>query len=177
MANSFGTETPPAPDPDMGNALTSGAMPAQSQAAPAAGQQQPPLSHAEVVTGLRHADAVKRELMLLAKDPALGKSNVKSKVIDGVLRLVSQGYMQTTEAVDELSKVPTEPLMQMKWVKNMYAQAQAAENNILDHYGATSPHFGTVGDHFAMTGGINDRYEHHDHIASMKGKLRKPANA
>lgn len=140
MANSFGTETPPAPSPDQGNALTSGAMPAQSAApAPQGGgapqQQMPaPPTHAQTVTALRHFDAIRRELDILAKDPALGKSGVKSKVIDGVLRLVADGYMQTTQAVDELSKVPAEPLLQMKWVKSMLAQTANAERSILMHH-------------------------------------------
>jgi hypothetical protein len=179
------TETPPAPNPGMSNALTSGAAPmapgnALASGAPNAPPGQPgqpqaapaPLTHAQVVTGLRHFDAVKRELEVIAKDPALGKSSVKSKIIDGVLRLVAAGYMKTTQAVDELSKVPTEPLLQMKWTKTMLAQAQQAENAILDHYGQTSPHFGTVADHMAMTGGLNDRYEHQDHIGAMMGNLK-----
>lgn len=178
MANSFGTETPPAPNPGSGNALTSGAGP-MPQAAPQPGGPQgapapPPPTHAQVIAMLRHQDAVRRELEIIAKDPALGKSSVKTKIIDGVLRLVAERFLKPVQAVDELSKVPTEPLLQMKWVKTMYAQAQAAENGILDHYGATSPHMGAVADHFAGTKGTYNPDDHDDHMAAMTANYGRP---
>jgi hypothetical protein len=181
MANSFGTETPPAPNPGMGNALTSGAMPQpaapQGPGGPAGAQAPPPPTHAQTVAALRHFDAIRKELEIIAKDPALGKSSVKSKIIDGVMRLVAERFMKPVQAVDELSKVPTEPLLQMKWVKTMYAQAQAAENGILDHYGATQPHLGTVADHFAGTKGAYNPDDHGDHLAAMTANYRGPQNA
>lgn len=188
MASALGTETPPAPNPGMSNALTSGAAPAGPQNvlssgapnAPPGPQGQPPAApapptHAQTVAALRHFDAIKRELQVIATDPALGKSNVKSKIIDGVLRLVAGGIMKTTQAVDELSKVPTEPLLQIKWTKTMLAQTQQAENGILDHYGQTSPHFGTVADHFAATKGMANPDDHQDHIAAMTANYRGAA--
>ena len=80
--------------------------------------------------------------------------------------------MKPAEAVVELSKVPAEPLQQMKWVKTMFAQAQQAENGILDHYGATSPHLGTVADHFAATKDVSNRDDHQDHIGAMMANYR-----
>lgn len=177
MANSFGTETPPAPSPGGGNALSSGAM-ASPQGAPGPagqpGQAAPPAppTHAQTVAALRHFDAVRKEIEIIAKDPALGKNNVKSKIIDGVLRLVAGGIMQTTQAVEQLSKVPTEPLLQMKWAKSMLTQAQQAENGILDHYGATSPHTGTVADHFGSTLDVSHPDDHQDHISALAANFR-----
>jgi hypothetical protein len=182
MANSFGTETPPAPNPGMGNALMSGAgpaPPAPQQPGPG-GPPQPqpaPPTHAQTVAALRHFDAIRKELEIVAKDPALGKSSVKSKIIDGVMRLVAERFMKPVQAVDELSKVPAEPLMQMKWVKTMYAQAQQAENGILDHYGATQPHLGTVADHFAGTKGTYNPDDHQDHLSALAANVRGPQNA
>ena len=182
MANSFGTETPPAPSPGGGNALTSGSAPMPAvQPAPQPGGQPPqaqpaPPTPAQTVAMLRHQDAVRKELEILAKDPALGKSSVKSKIIDGVMRLVAERFLKPVQAVDELSKVPTEPLLQMKWVKSMYAQAQQAENGILDHYGATSPHLGTVADHFAGTKGTYNPDDHDDHMSAMASNYG-PQNA
>ncbi len=179
MANSFGTETPPAPDSGMSNALMSGGSsaptpPPAAQAAGPAGPQKmpPPPTHAQTVAALRHFDAVRRELEIIAKDPALGKSSVKSKIIDGVTRLVAGNIMQVTQAVDELAKVPSEPLLQRKWVKTMLMQAQQAENGILDHYGATSPHMGTVAEHFAATKDISHPDDHHDHMNALAANFR-----
>jgi hypothetical protein len=169
------TETPDAP-PGMTNALTSGAAPSPQAMAPQPGQAMPaPPTHAQTVAALRHFDAIRKEIGIILKDPALGKSSVKSKIIDSVTRLVSERYMKPAEAVTELAKVPTEPLLQMKWAKNMMQQAQMAENGILDHYGATSPHLGTVADHFASTADASNRDDHMDHIGALMSNYR-PAN-
>lgn len=180
MANSFGTETPPAPSPGGGNALSSGAMTAPQGASPPAGQPgqaatPAPPTHAQTVAALRHLDAVRKEIEIIAKDPTLGKSNMKSKVIDGVLRLVAGGIMQTTQAVEELSKVPTEPLLQMKWAKSMLTQTQQAENGILDHYGATSPHTGTVADHFNSTQDVSHPDDHQEHLGALAANYKGAA--
>lgn len=177
MSNALTTDTPPSPQPG-GNALSSGAMPSPQPsgapgAAPGVQPAQPaPPTHAQTIAALRHFDAVRRELELVAKDPALGKSNVKSKIIDGVLRLVAGGIMQTTQAVDELSKVPVEPLLQMKWVKGMYTQAKQAEDGILDHYGATQPHFGDVAGHYAATKEAANPDDHQDHMSALMANFK-----
>lgn len=182
MANSLGTETPPGPDSSLGNALMSGA-PATPQAAPqgppgAQGGQAPPPApptHEQTVAALRHFDAVKRELEIVLMDPALGKSSVKTKIIDGVTRLVASRFMKPADAVTELSKVPSDPLLQMKWVKGMFDQAQAAENGILDHYGASRPHLGEVADHFAASPPGNAE-DHGDHMQALAANYGNRAN-
>jgi pyruvate/2-oxoglutarate dehydrogenase complex dihydrolipoamide acyltransferase (E2) component len=175
VANSFGTETPPAPESSEGNALMSGAAPmaaaaqAAPQGAPGAQPQQAPAppSPAETVAALRHFDAIKKELMVAAADPALGKKNIKQEIIDGMVRLVAQGMMKTEAAVDQLAKVPTDPLAQMKWVRTTLQQTQMAENGVLDHYGMTSPHLGTVADHFEATKDISPMDAHLGHMESL----------
>lgn len=161
----------------MMNALMGGAVPQpmppaapQSGAAPPqqAGGQAPPAppTHAQTVAALRHFDAIRKEIGMILKDPALGKSNVKSKITDGVVRLVSGQFMSPTDAVDTLTKVPEEPLQQMQWAKAMEQQARQAENGILDHYGATNPNMGAVQDHMAMPSGY-DPNDHADHMAAV----------
>lgn len=137
MANALLAEQPPAPDAGTTNALQSAPAPQpQAMTAPGAAPQQPPAppTHEQVVAGLRHFDAVKREIKIILADPALGKSSMKSKIIDGVTRLVADGMMQPADAVTELSKVPTEPLLQMRWAQTMLAQTQQAERGILAHH-------------------------------------------
>lgn len=169
MANSLGTETPPAPEPGMGNALMSGApsapQGAMPQVAPGGGQAMPaPPTHAQTVAALRHFDAVKRELKIIMADPAFGKSSVKSQIIDAVMRLVAERFMKPTEAVDTLSKVPSEPLLQMKWAKGMLAQAQQAEMSILAHHA-----IGFAGGGPEPTPSADG---HADHIAAVMGNFQ-----
>src|SRR5262249_4695331 len=138
MANPLevGSVSPPPPNPDQQNALQGGAAPQQAmQAAP---------SLQQTVAALRHFDAVKRELGVLLGNPAIGKSDAKSQIIDGVMNLVSERFMSPEEAVITLSKVPENPLQQRKWLQTTLAQTQQSENAVLDHFGAGNPHVGTV---------------------------------
>src|SRR6185312_14732617 len=145
MAAGLKTETMPPQDTQSGGQALSAPMLPQAQpalaasgGAPAAPQGMPsaPPTHEQTVAALRHFDAIKREIGLVLKNPALGKSDVKSQIIDGVTRLVAEGFMPATAAVDELSKVPSNPLQQMHWAQAQMANARNAENTILDHYGA-----------------------------------------
>ena len=67
--------------------------------------------------------------------------------------------MKPAEAVSELAKVPTEPLMQMKWAKGMLAQAQDAERAILMRHA-----IGFAGQGPETTPLIDD---HQDHMAAL----------
>ena len=123
--------SPPAPNPDAGNALQQGA-PQQQQ------QQAPPPNHDQTVAALRHFDAVKGELKTLLSNPALGKSDLKSQIIDGVTKLVSERMMKPADAVIQLSQVPENPIEQRKWLQGLMMQNQQAAQGILDHHRNTN---------------------------------------
>jgi hypothetical protein len=127
MANPLEMGSPPPPHPD-GNALQvegGGGAPANAPAPP---------THAQTVAALRHFDAIKNELMTLMKIPNFGKTDIKSQVIDGMTKLVSERIMPATQAVIQLSQLPTDPAQQKKWVQTTLAQAQQAEQAILVHH-------------------------------------------
>lgn len=135
MANPLdsGSASPPPPNPDAGNALQQGAP---QQGAP---QQAPPApTHAQTVAALRHFDAIKGELKTLLNNPSLGKSDVKSQVIDGVTKLVSERIISPAQAVIQLSQVPTDPLQQRKWITQQMQQAVQAEHSIVDQHRNTN---------------------------------------
>jgi len=131
MANplEIGSVSPPAPNPDAGNALQQGVP---QQGAPQ--QQAPPPSHAQTVAALRHFDAVKSELETLLKNPALGKSDVKTSVIDGVTKLVADRILSPAQAVIQLSQVPTDPIAQRKFIQQQMMQTVQAEHAIIAHH-------------------------------------------
>lgn len=134
MANPLevGMVSPPAPNQnDNGNALQQGA-PAQQQNAP------PPPTHAQTVAALRHFDAIKGELKTLLANPALGKSDIHSAIIDGVTNLVGKRIMAPAEAVMQLSKVPENPLEQRKFLQAQMMQTVQAEHAIVDHHRNTN---------------------------------------
>ena len=124
------TPNPPQPEqvPDAGNAL---------QLAPAAGaapQTPPPApSHAQTVAALRHFHAIQVELDKVLKNPDLGKSSVKSQIIDGTTRLVSERILSPAEAVSQLAGVPDDPQSQRKWVQTTLMQTYQANEAVLAH--------------------------------------------
>lgn len=128
MANplELGNVSPPAPNPDAGNALQQGAP--QQQQAPS------PPNHEQTVAALRHFDAIKGELSILLKNPSLGKSDVKSQIIDGTTKLVSKRILSPAEAVIQLSKVPTDPLQQRKFLQSLMMQTIQSERAIIAHH-------------------------------------------
>lgn len=111
-----------------GNALQGG--PPQQGAAP---QQTPAPSHVQTVAALHHFHAIQTELEGLMKNPALGKSSIKSEIIDGTTKLVSERIISPADAVMQLGKVPDAPLEQRKWVQMMMTQTQQATNAIISH--------------------------------------------
>ncbi len=132
MANPLetGSVSPLAPNPDAGagNALQQGAPAQPQQNAP------PPPDHAQTVAALRHFDAIKDELKVLLANPALGKSDLKSPIIDGVTSLVSKRIIKPAEAVMQLSKVPENPLEQRKFLQQQMMQTMQAERAIIAHH-------------------------------------------
>lgn len=129
MANPLevGSTSPPPPNPDAGNALQQGAP--QQQA-----QQSSPPDHAQTVAALRHFDGIKEELEVLLKNPALGKTSIKSQIIDAVGNLVGKRLMSPAIAVMQLSKVPDQPLEQRKMLQQQMMQTVQAERGIIAHH-------------------------------------------
>lgn len=155
------------PDEPVQNSLQQGPAP---QGAPQGGPQgappPPPPSHAQTVAALRHFDAIKGELHKLLKDPELGKSDLKAKIIDGMTILVSNRMVPATQAVTQLASVPSDPIKQRQWASALMQQTTQAENVILDHYGQGNPSLGDVHGHVAgMDHGSGD--DHLNHMAAL----------
>lgn len=164
-----GTQTPPAPRPDATpQPATSGVLsaPNVSGAPPMVPGQGPPVAaptHGQTVASLRHFDAIERELMVLLKDPAVGKSNVKSKIIDGVTKLVADRMMTPGAAVGQLATVPEEPFKQKQWLQTHLIQSIIAKVKVLsDHAKA----FGGTPEHLVDKTSSPD-----DHLADMQGVM------
>ena len=134
---------PPAPNPEPGQQMPPPM--AGNALGPATGQQPgppappPAPSHQQTVAALRHFAALERELTTLLKDPDLGKSDLKSKIIDGTTGLVAQGYLTPAAAVTELGTVPERPFDQKKWLEQHFVQTIAAANQVLGHHQAAFP--------------------------------------
>jgi hypothetical protein len=127
MPNALDMGQPPVPNPDQ--------QPAPQGQSPQGMPQQaaPAPSHVQTVAALQHFHAIQQELEAVAKNPDLGKASVKSAIIDGTAKLVSQRIISPAEAVSQLSKVPEKPLEQKQWVQAMLMQTFQASSAVLAH--------------------------------------------
>jgi hypothetical protein len=133
--------TPP-PVPDIGayrpNALVQTARPPNALAAsmPSATPRLPAPSHGQTVAALRHFGAISREMKALLADPAVGRSSMKSQIIDAVTKLVSDRIISAPQAVEQLGTVPDAPFQQKQWITNHYEQSLQSAGFVLDHHAA-----------------------------------------
>jgi len=130
---------PPAPAQDGSGGSNGLQVNAPANGAPAAAAAPPPPpTHAQTVAALRHFDAIKGELTEVLKDPACGRSDLKSKIIDGVTKLVADRIISAPQAVSQLANVPSDPLSQRKWLQTQLQQAMQAEQGIVEHHRNTN---------------------------------------
>ncbi len=115
----------------MPNALTAPANPMPAQA--------PAPNHAQTVAALRHFDAINKQLKVLLANPNLGKTNIRSSVIDSVTNLVGQRIISPTQAVQQMTSFPDKPFDQKMWLGKMLQQNMMAEMAVLVHHGDHVP--------------------------------------
>lgn len=135
-ALSMSAPAPSNSDSGTGNALSGPGSAGAPQAPQGAPQQAPAPSHQQTVAALRHFSAIERELGTFLRDPDLGKSDLRSKFIDGATKLVTEGIMTPAQAVSQLGTIPERPFGQKKWVEQAFAQTIQGANAILDHHRA-----------------------------------------
>jgi hypothetical protein len=117
------------------------------------------------VAALRHFGAIEHELTTLLEDPDLGKSDMKSKIIDGVSSLVAERFLTPVEAVVQLGTVPERPFDQKQWLEQHLSTAVQAQVAVLAHHGAafagqnvdTTPP--DPDDHLEMMAGLKAHYQ------------------
>lgn len=171
MANSLdmagGPPDAPMPGGDQqqpSNALQS--APQSGQAAPQVAAQRPAPSHEQTVAALRHFGSIQAEVKTLLDNPQLGKSTIKSEIIDGVTKLVSDRIISPAQAVIQLSSVPDDPLQQRKWLEQQMATVSTAQNHILEDHRTSTPGTGDVAGEMAAAG-----YDPDKHVQIMDGVM------
>lgn len=142
--------------------------PTQQAQAP---QAAPQISHEQAVATLRHLSATARELETFLQDPDLGKSDMRSKFIDGTTRLVADRYISAPQSIVLLSSVPDNPQLQRAWVKQHFAQNMMAMNAVLDHHAQSNP--GTADSTVELARSRSTAEDHQHHMKNVIGLYRK----
>lgn len=156
---------PTLPQQGAGNGLQQ-SQPAAPAGPAGAPQAMPaPPTHAQTVAALRHFHAIIGEVQDLMRDPALGRSDMKSRIIDGVTKLVSERMISPAAAVQQLSQVPTDPLEQRKWLQTTLQQAVSAANAVVDHHAAGNP--GTLDFAQESQMALPHPDQHRDHMEAL----------
>lgn len=137
---------PDAPQGGEPQMMQQGLQPQMAPQGPPQPQQmaQPAPTHEQTVAALRHFHAIVDVLRPLIKDPELGKTDVKGKIIDGSTELVAQRIISPAQAVMQLGDVPEKPFDQKQWVVGHYQQAMQAADMVLAHYGAANQGSGDI---------------------------------
>lgn len=169
----------PPPNPEMtsqpqgapqGNALASGGPmqpgPGTPMGGPQGAPQMPAPSYGQTMAAVRHFHAIAGQLSGLAQNPELGKSDMKSSIIDSTAKLVGERIMTPAQAVMVLTDVPERPYDQKIWVMNHLKGAQEGSNQVLDHFRAANmgadlsalPEHDDA-DHGAMMTGLQEHYK------------------
>ena len=126
MSNALNVSLPPAPDL-AGQPPQSGPPAQEPRAAPAP-------THGQTVAALRHFRALANEFRTLLENPNLGRTDVKSSIIDGATKLVQNRVISPENAVTQLATVPERPFDQRKWAEQQYTQIVQAQAAVLDHH-------------------------------------------
>jgi hypothetical protein len=134
--------TPPAPRPQQMQPASTPAfnapnpLSAKMSGVPPQQPQIPAPTHGQTVAALRHFAAISQQMHALLSDPAVGKSNMKSQIIDAVTKLVTDRIISAPQAVEQLGTVPEAPFQQKQWLVNHYQQSMQAAAGVLDHHAA-----------------------------------------
>jgi hypothetical protein len=121
-----------------GNALASLLGGGAQAGAPQQPPQMPAPTHAQTVAALRHFQTIGKELEGLLLNPDIGKTDIRSAIIDAVTRLVSERIISPAQAVQQLGQVPDRPFDQKQAIEQMYKQTMMAEAAVLDHHGMSN---------------------------------------
>jgi hypothetical protein len=151
------------------NALARNAIGSQAQPGgnPA---QMPAPSHDQTVAALRHFQTVANELRELLMNPDIGKSDMKSSIIDGITKLVADRIMSPAQAVSTLATVPDRPFDQKQWVETHFQEQIQAQAAVLDHHRQSN--MGT-GDYNLESQLYPNSGNADDHMKTMNGMMQQ----
>ena len=170
---------PPAPNPDPQpptpglNALAGPQV--NPQAGPQTGAPLPPPpppvpTHQQTVAAVRHFDAIEQEITTLLKDPDCGKADIRSKAIDGMMKLVAKNIVTPAEAVTQLSQFPDDPFEQKQALENHLKQTVVAATMILHNHAVGAQQAAASGQPMDDTPYNPD--EHQNIIAGLHGRYK-----
>ena len=89
-------------------------------------QQQIGLDMSKFELAMKNIGAVNSTISGLLGDPDVGKADMSKKIIDATTRLVKDNVYSAQHVTEALKGMPTDPVRQAQWLRNIYSQTQSA---------------------------------------------------
>jgi hypothetical protein len=111
-----------------------GAAPQQGGALQQLMQPQPAPSARETITAMKHFSTIAKRLEKILNSDGCGKADCKSQLWDAAADLVGEGILSTSDALNEMKTLPTNPPDQKAWLQKHIMNAKMAEVKVItDH--------------------------------------------
>jgi hypothetical protein len=120
-------------NPQQANPLASLAGPLPMPAMP---PRMPAPTAAQTQAGLRRFDAVMSAMRAIMRDPDLGRTNLRPKIMDQASKLIGSKVISLAQCMQAIAPLNDQPLDQKNLVSGIYNAALQASNALLDHHGA-----------------------------------------
>lgn len=98
-------------------------------------QQNIGIDMAKFDLAMKNIGAVNSTIAGLLGDPEVGKADISKKIIDATTRLVKDNVYSAQHVTEALKQMPTDPVRQAQWLKNIYSQTQSAEQRGQNFFG------------------------------------------
>lgn len=98
-------------------------------------QQAIGIDAAKFELAMKNIGAVNSTIAGLLGDPEVGKADISKKIIDATTRLVKDNVYTAQHVTEALKQMPTDPVRQAQWLKNLYSQTQSAEQRGQSFFG------------------------------------------
>lgn len=116
-------------------------------------QQAIGIDAAKFELAMKNIGAVNSTIAGLLGDPDVGKADISKKIIDATTRLVKDNVYSAQHVTEALKGMPTDPVRQAQWLRNIYSQTQSAEQRAQSFFGGVQPISDAAGTRFTQTPG------------------------
>lgn len=99
-------------------------------------QQAIGIDSAKFELAMKNVGAVNQTISGLLGDPDVGKTDISKKIIDATTRLVKDNVYTAQHVTEALKSMPTDPVRQAQWLRNIYSQTQGAEQRAQSFFGS-----------------------------------------
>ena len=115
-----------------------GANPLARLAGPLPGLPPPPPAPtaAQTTAAVRRFGLVQEAMRAVMSQDGYGRQNVRPAILDQASKLLSSRVLSLPEVMNEIGKVPDDPLAQKALVESIFNGARQAEASVIDHYGS-----------------------------------------